>query len=55
MHFPDLEICSYGRGANGPEGWRVPLLAIGWLEDGFGFATGEPIDGLLDRLPKVRS
>jgi hypothetical protein len=50
MHYPDLEICSYGRGANSPEEWRVPLLAIGWLEGGFEFATGEPIDGLIERV-----
>lgn len=41
MHFHDLELCTYGHGATSPDSWRVPLLAIGWLEAGRRFAKGE--------------
>src|SRR5215469_828238 len=41
MHFQDLELCTYGHGAISPDSWRVPLLAIGWLEAGYEFSKGE--------------
>jgi len=54
MHFPDLALCSYGRGAVSPEAWNVPLLAVGWLEDGFDFSTGEVDGQLISRVKQIQ-
>ena len=54
MHFPDLEICTYGRNAKAPEAWRVPLLAIGWLEAGMEYNQGEQSREFIDLARQYR-
>jgi hypothetical protein len=40
MHFNDLDPCRYSDGAFDPGHWRVPLLAVGWLEASHPFTRG---------------
>lgn len=50
MHFTDLQTCTYGRHALSPDAWKVPLLAIGWLEEGHPFTTGTVDEALIRRV-----
>lgn len=54
MHIPDLSLCTYGRGAKSPESWNVPLLAIGWVEDGWDYSLGNASELLIERVRRFR-
>jgi hypothetical protein len=49
-HFHDLAPCTYFHGRHA----LPPLLAVGWLEPGHVFATGEVPADLLTRLTAIR-
>jgi hypothetical protein len=53
MHFDDLTLCRYHSGPFDPGNWRVPLLAIGWLEHPNEFANGAVSNGLVSILHEM--
>jgi hypothetical protein len=40
MHYSDLELCYYHSGAFDADEWKVPLLAVGWLDQAFEYPIG---------------
>jgi hypothetical protein len=50
VHIPDLALCKYHDGPLNAESWYVPLLAIGWLEHPYSFATGATTPSIVSRL-----
>jgi len=53
MHFDDLTLCRCHSGPLEADNWRVPLLAIGWLEHPYEFAKGEVPNGLASKLQEM--
>jgi len=49
MHFKDLSVCSYFSQPELPQ-----LIAIGWLERGYEYATGDVTPELVPRLVELR-
>src|SRR4051812_36484944 len=50
MHIVDLDLCRYHNGPLDADNWRVPLLAVGWLEHPHAFPIGTVPDDFLDKL-----
>ena len=50
MYFPDLKLCSYHHGPHDAANWRVPLLAVGWLQRPHKFKTGVTPSFLIEKL-----
>jgi hypothetical protein len=50
MYFEDLELCRYPPGPLDCDSRRVPLRAIGWLEEGHPFNRGPTPTGLVEQL-----
>ena len=53
MHFDDLTCCHYHNGPYDANNWRVPLLAVGWLEHPHDYVRGETPPGLVDKLDEL--
>jgi hypothetical protein len=49
-HYRDLALCRYGSDALDADAWRVPLLAIGWLEFPFPYRLGRVPPDFRSRL-----
>jgi hypothetical protein len=49
-HYRDLALCQYGDEALNADAWRVPLLAIGWLESPFPYRLGRVPPDFRSRL-----
>ena len=50
MYYEDLTLCRYHEGPLDADSWRVPLLAIGWLESSHSFNRGATPTDLTERL-----
>lgn len=50
MYFADLETCRYDSGPYDADSWKVPLLAVGWLEYPHPFPREIPPDGRVSQL-----
>jgi len=50
----DLNRIQYHRGPTDADEWQCPLIAIGWLEDGYEFTSGTIVAGVNKRLTQLR-
>lgn len=50
MHYEDLTLCRYHQGSLDADSWRVPLLAVGWLEVSHPYPRGTAPANLVPKL-----
>jgi hypothetical protein len=50
VHYEDLTLCRYHRGSLDTDSWRVPLLAVGWLEGPYPYPRGTAPANLMPML-----
>jgi hypothetical protein len=53
MYFPDLSLCRYHPGPCNTDDWKVPLLAVGWLERDEPYSCGEVTREFKTRLAQL--
>jgi hypothetical protein len=54
-YFRDLDLVRYHDGPCCADDWQCPLLAVGWLENGYDYPTGVCPSQVTGKLAELRS